>query len=113
MSSVPQATRVTPTVASRLPAVADLCAKHRVRRLALFGSGATGRFDPDSGSDLDFLAEFKPMSPKDHADSYFGLMEDLQRLLGVPVDLVETGAIRNPYFQEAVRSSEVVLFEAT
>ena|SRR2546422_449777 len=112
MAMLPLATRVTPRVASRLPAVADLCAKHRVRRLALFGSGATGEFDAQKGSDLDFLAEFTPMSPREHAEAYFGLMEDLQRLLGVPVDLLEAGASRNPYFQEAVRNTQVVLFEA-
>lgn len=99
------------TVASRLSAVADLCAKHRVRRLALFGSGTTGEADSQKSSDLDFLAEFRPMSPRDHAESYFGLMEDLQRLLGVPIDLIERGAIRNPYLEEVVRSTQVVLFE--
>lgn len=106
------AVRVAPNIAAKLPAVADLCLKHRVRRLALFGSGVSGRFDAEAGSDLDFVAEFEPMSPRDHADVYFGLMEDLHRLLGVPVDLVEAAAIRNPYFQEAVRSTQVVLFEA-
>jgi predicted nucleotidyltransferase len=112
MAMQPSANRVTSTVASRLPAVADLCAKHRVRRLAIFGSGATGEFEAQTGSDLDFLAEFVPMSPRDHAEAYFGLMEDLQRLLGVPVDLIEAGASRNPYFLEAVRNTQVVLFEA-
>jgi len=33
-------------------------------------------------------------------------------LLAIPVDLVEEGASRNPYFQEAVRNTQVVLFEA-
>jgi predicted nucleotidyltransferase len=106
------AARVAPTVASHLPALADLCAKHRVRRLALFGSGTSERFDAEKGSDLDFLVEFEPRSPRAHAEAYFGLMEDLQRTLGVPVDLVEAGASRNPYFQEAVRNTQVVLFEA-
>ena len=92
--------------------MADLCAKHRVRRLALFGSGATERFDADKSSDLDFLVEFEPMSPRDHAQSYFGLMEDLQTVLGLPIDLVEVGASHNPYFQEAVRNTQVVLSEA-
>ena len=104
--------RIAPTVAANLAAVAELCTRHRVRRLALFGSGATERFDPESGSDLDFLAEFEPMPSRDHADAYFGLMEDLKRLLGVPVDLVESGASHNPYFQEAVRNTQVVLYEA-
>jgi hypothetical protein len=99
-------------VASQLAAVADLRLKHRVQRLALFGSGASGGFDTATGSDLDFLAEFEPLSPREHAGAYFGLMEDLDRLFGVPIDLVETGAIRNPYFMEAVRNTQVVLYEA-
>jgi predicted nucleotidyltransferase len=103
---------VAPTVTTHLPALGELCAKYRVRRLALFGSGATGRFDAEKGSDLDFLVEFEPRSPTAHADAYFGLMEDLQRTLGVAVDLVEVGASRNPYFQEAVRNTQVLLFEA-
>jgi predicted nucleotidyltransferase len=112
MPILQRAARVAPTVAASLPAIGDLCAKHRARRLALFGSGAAGRFDAEEGGDLDFLVEFEPMSPRDHAQSYFGLMEDLQHLLAVPVDLVEAGAGRNPYFQEAVRNTQVVLFEA-
>lgn len=99
-------------MAAHLARLAELCTKHRVRRLALFGSGASERFDPAAGSDLDFLVEFEPRAPRAHAEAYFGLMEDLQRVLGVPVDLVEAGASRNPYFQEAVRNTQVVLFEA-
>jgi len=109
---LPPAVRVAPTVASHLAALADLCAKYKVRRLALFGSGTSERFDAEKGSDLDFLVEFEPRSPRAHAEAYFGLMEDLQRTLGVPVDLVEAGASHNPYFQEAVRNTQVVLFEA-
>ena len=112
MSILQPQSRVSATVASKLTAVVDLCAKHRVRRLALFGSGTTDRFDAKKGSDLDFLVDFEPMSPRDHAQAYFGLMEDLQHLLGVRADLVEAGASRNPYFQEAVRNTQVVLFEA-
>jgi uncharacterized protein len=112
MPLVAPADRVAPALAAKLPAVGDLCAKHHVRRLALFGSGATNRFDSKKGSDLDFLVEFEPLPPREHAQAYFGLMEDLQTLLDVPVDLVEAGASRNPYFQEAVRNTQVVLFEA-
>ncbi|MCG6923402.1 MAG: hypothetical protein LJF15_20295 [Acidobacteria bacterium] len=43
---------------------------------------------------------------------FFGLQEDLEALLGVPVDLVEPGPIRNPYFRDVVEASRVLLFEA-
>ncbi len=103
---------MTPTIANRLESVADLCGKHHVRRLALFGSAATGRFDPETGSDVDLLVDFFPMSPREHANCYFSLLEDLERVLGVPVDLVEPRAVRNPYFKQAIGRTQVVLFEA-
>ena len=89
----------------------DLCKNRGVRRLALFGSAATGSFDRSS-SDLDLLVQFKPMSPVQHADNYFGLTEDLQKLFQVPVDLIELAPIRNPFFRKAVVETQKVLYEA-
>jgi len=88
-----------------------LCLKHRVRRLAVFGSAANDDFDAAS-SDVDFVVEFEPMAPALHADSYFGLLEDLERLLGYPVDLVEYGPIRNPMFKRVVDESRVNLYDS-
>jgi hypothetical protein len=88
-----------------------LCVAHRVQRLALFGSATTDRFDP-AASDLDFLVEFRPLPPAEHAEHFFGLMEDLQVLFGLPIDLVEPAPIRNPYFLEAIEESRVDLYDA-
>ena len=68
-------------------------------------------FDPRR-SDIDFLVEFEAMPPRQRADHFFGLQEDLEALLAVPVDLVEPGPIRNPYFRDAVEATRVLLFEA-
>ena len=96
---------------SRQNELAELCRRHRVRRLAIFGSAAKGDFDPAT-SDLDFLVEFETLPPGEHADHYFGLMEDLQQLFCLPVDLVERAPIRNPYFLESVEESQVPLYVA-
>jgi len=48
----------------------DICRRRRVRRLHIFGSAVSEGFDP-AHSDLDFLVEFYPMTPTEHADSYF------------------------------------------
>jgi len=98
-------------VQEKLKELVDLCKNRGVRRLALFGSAATGSFDRSS-SDLDLIVEFNPMSPVQHADNYFGLMEDLQRLFGMSIDLIEMGPIRNPFFKQAVAETEEVLYEA-
>lgn len=88
-----------------------LCGRYRVHRLDLFGSAADGSFDPEN-SDLDFLVEFLPLRPGEHADAYFGLLDALETLFKRRVDLVMTRAIRNPYFLEAVNRRRVLLYAA-
>ena len=88
-----------------------LCVIYGVRRLDLFGSASTGRYDPDE-SDLDFLVEFQPVALNAYADAYFGLLEALGRLLGRPVDLVVESAIRNPYFLQSVEQTRMPVYES-
>lgn len=54
----------------------------------------------------------RPLSPAQHADSYFGLQGDLERVFRSPVDVVESGPIRNPYFKSAIEQTPVVLYAA-
>ena len=70
-----------PVVAERADEVKRICPRYNVSRLDLFGSGATGEHRPDE-SDLDFLVEFQPEVFETYADSYFGLLESLERLFG-------------------------------
>ena len=49
-------------------ALDDLCRRHRVRRLELFGSAACEEFDSKFG-DSDFLVEFHELGDNDHADA--------------------------------------------
>ena len=86
----------------------ELCVRYGVRSLAVFGSAACDLDEPRI-CDLDFLVVFAPMSPTEHADAFFGLEEDLEQLFGMPVDLVEKGSIRNPYFLQAVEHFTVLL----
>ena len=98
-------------VADKFETVRALAAKHGVRRLYLFGSAVSDAFDA-ARSDLDFLVEFKPSPPGGRANSYFGLLEDFESLFGRQVDLIEAGAIRNPYFLAAVEETKLPLYEA-
>jgi predicted nucleotidyltransferase len=98
-------------IEAKRPQLAELCRRHRVQQLELFGSATGQQFDPDS-SDFDFLVQFQPMPPVEHGDSYWRLLEDLEKLLGRPVDLVELAPIRNPYFLQGIEASRVVLYAA-
>ncbi len=87
----------------------ELCIRHRVVRLELFGSAAEGVAEPN---DLDFLVTFAPMPPAEHARAFFDLRADLERHLGKPIDLVELAPIRNPYFLESIQRSRVLVYAA-
>jgi predicted nucleotidyltransferase len=92
-------------------AIADLCQRYGVRRLAVFGSAATNEFDPAS-SDVDFLVEFGADGNSGGLDSYFGFKWALEELLGRPVDLVAPKALENPYFAAEVRRTEEEVYAA-
>lgn len=94
-----------------IEAIRDLCLKHGVARLWLFGSAATGEFDPVK-SDFDFLVEFGALPPGTRADAYFGMLEDLRDLTKRSVDLVEIGAVRNRYVRASIESTRVPLYAA-
>lgn len=91
--------------------IVDLCRRHSVRRLAVFGSAVRTDFDPVR-SDLDFVVDFEPMPPSGHADAYFGLLADLETLFGRRVDLVESAALRNPYRRREIEATQVLLHAA-
>ena len=101
-----------PLIAERRGEIAALCRRYHVRRLELFGSAARADFD-FAVSDFDFLVEFDRAHPDALSFStYFGLKESLETLLGRPVDLVEPGAVRNPYFKASIEGSREPVFEA-
>ena len=99
------------SVREKLEQVAELCRRHSVLRLSLFGSAVRQDFDTER-SDLDFLVDFEPLPPARHADAYFGLLEALGQLLGRPVDLVVGSAIKNPYFRQSVEQTRALLYAA-
>lgn len=85
------------------------CERFAVRRLEVFGSATGPDFDEHS-SDLDFLVEFEGQAASSLFDRYFGLSERLTEILGRKVDLVTLGALRDPYFIEAVNRTRRLLY---
>ena len=92
--------------------IEELCREYSVRRLWLFGSGTSDRFNPEQ-SDVDLLVEYQPgtnLGP--WLKHYFEFKEALELLLGSSVDLVERSAIKNPYFLRNATKQERLLYAA-
>jgi len=92
-------------------AIAELCARHGVARLFVFGSALRDDFRPGE-SDVDLLVEFAPMDGYAKAVAYFDLLEALQELLGTEVDLVMTGAVKNRYIARDIERTRQLLYAA-
>jgi predicted nucleotidyltransferase len=93
------------------PELVDLCRKYRVRRLDVFGSAARGDFNEHS-SDVDLLVEFDDMPHADRADAYLGFLTAVEALLRRRVDLVELGAVRNPYLRRGIEETRELVYAA-
>jgi len=92
-------------------AIAELCARHGVARLDVFGSALRDDFRPGE-SDVDLPVEFAPHEGYALVDAYFGLLDDLRALLGTEVDLLMADAVRNRYVAREIERTKQLLYAA-
>jgi predicted nucleotidyltransferase len=84
--------------------IVELCKKHNVRQLFVFGSVLTRKFSDKS--DIDLIVDFQDVDLYNYADNYFDFKDALERLFKREVDLLEDKAIRNPYMRQSIDSSK-------
>lgn len=92
--------------------ILDLCRRHKVKTLSVFGSILTDRFNDNS--DVDMLVDFEPYNPDrmefDYVSNYFGLKNSLEQLLNRKVDLIEYGNNLNPIFKALVDKKKQLIY---
>jgi uncharacterized protein with HEPN domain/predicted nucleotidyltransferase len=93
---------------TKLPKLRKPCRRFGVRQLDLFGSAATGRFDPGR-SDLDFLVDF---APPEAGKRHLQFLDELETLFGRKVDLISETALENPYLRRQIEAERGTLFPA-
>ncbi len=80
-----------------------------VKRIAVFGSFARGEETPES--DIDLMVELKPPEQRPSLGlKWFGLEDELSRILGREVELVTEGAL-SPYIKPYAERDMVLLYE--
>ena len=58
------------------------------------------------------LVQFAPLEGYARVDAYFGLLDELRAILGRDVDLVVSGAVKNPYIVQKIESTRQILYAA-
>ncbi|MDE7452263.1 MAG: nucleotidyltransferase domain-containing protein [Paramuribaculum sp.] len=88
----------------------NLCRKHRVKTLSVFGSILTDRFN--ESSDVDMLVNFDTTDHEkwDYVTNFFDFQEALEKLFGRKVDLVVEKALKNKYFIQNVNRTKQTIY---
>ena len=87
--------------------VEKICMDLRVKRLDLVGSAAREDFQPGR-SDIDVLVEFEGLEKL--FDRYFELKTRLEQQLGSQVDVIQEGAVKNPYIRKSLNRNRVRIY---
>ena len=88
--------------------IRDLCTKHKVSRLFVFGSVLTNKLKKNS--DIDLIVDFRDVDVYDYADNYFDLKFSLENIFKRNVDLLEDKAINNPYLRQSIDSTKQLIY---
>ena len=89
--------------------IKDFCRRWKIAEFSLFGSVLREDFRPDS--DVDVLISFAPEIPWSLFD-WMDMIEELQKILGREVDLVEESGLRDPFRRRAILSTRQVIYAA-
>lgn len=88
--------------------VAEFCRRHRIRRLALFGSILRDDFRADS--DVDVLVEFEPGATPGLA--FFSMQDELAELMKWKVELHTPGFLGRHFRDQVLREARNVYVAA-
>lgn len=90
--------------------IIELCKRFHVRKLWVFGSILTDRFNDESDVDLCVDFDKSKISLLDYADNFFDFQYALEDLFGRDVDLTEDSAVRNRYFREELNEKRKLIY---
>jgi len=90
-------------------AIVALCERYGVRRLSVFGSAATGTFDPAT-SDVDFLVDLGEYDDR-VGRRFMRLIVALEDMMGRRIDVV-TEPVTKPWLLDEVGATKVTIYES-
>lgn len=95
-------------IENHIEALKKLCEIHHVDKMYLFGSALRSSFS--SQSDIDFLVKFKNIDLAEYFDNYINFRENLKKLLGREIDLVEEQTLKNPILKKSIDKNKELVY---
>ena len=101
---------IAPIITNNIDQVQEICKKHFVKELYVFGSASRNEMKEDS--DVDFLYTMKKMPIEIYADNFFDMLWSLEKLLGKKVDMVGEEYLRNRFFIKELNETKKIVYKA-
>ena len=98
-------------VENNIPTIIELCKKHKIKSLYLFGSATDSKYFNEE-SDVDFLYEYDKgkIAELEYADNYFDFLFSLQNILKRNIDLMPNEKLKNPYLLKQINSEKIKIY---
>jgi predicted nucleotidyltransferase len=100
------------TVISRnIDKIGKICQEHKVERLFVFGSIASGNVT--TNSDIDLLISFSDdITIDEYTENYFKLHHLFEEIFHRPVDLITENSLSNPFFIHTLEKTKILIYES-
>jgi hypothetical protein len=89
--------------------ISEICRQHNVTSLYLFGSFAKNT--ASGQSDIDLLVSFGNVDLYYYFDNYLDFKEKLENLYRRKVDLLEEQTVKNPFLQQSINQSKLLIWK--
>lgn len=93
-----------------LQKIMEICRRFHVRKLWVFGSILTPRFNESSDVDLCVDFDRDKIDLADYADNFLGFQFALEDLLLRKIDITEDSAVKNPYFRAELNQTRQLIY---
>ena len=100
---------IYPQIEVPMDKIKDFCGKWKIKEFSFFGSVL--RQDFHSDSDIDVLVSFEETVSWSLYD-IVAMKDELQAIFGRDVDIVEKGAVRNPFRRHSIMTRREILYAA-
>jgi predicted nucleotidyltransferase len=98
-------------IENKIRELKDICESFGVKRLYVFGSISTAKFD-EKYSDIDLIVELNEKDPVEKGEKLIILWDKFEELFGRKVDLLSKTPVRNPYLQKGIEATKQLIYEA-
>jgi len=87
--------------------IKKLCKTYHVDVLFIFDAALLNESKPCK---CGFIVRFAPMAPEEYGDNYYALKNELKKMMGCELELIEEKALKNPFMRKIIDASKTTLY---